>query len=1142
MTNFGFLRDEFPAVFAEAARAEQFAKVDPRTSCFYARRALEVALTWVFQYDASLRQPYKADLSGMIHEPTLRQLVGNDVQAKMEIVRKKGNAAVHSTRPASAQDAAVTLQQLFHVLYWYARTYTTHPGSIPASLQFDVAALPDPGATKARTQAQLQALATDLATKDARLAEAEEKTTALEAELASLQAQVAAAKAANDTVPDTHDYDEATTRDLFIDTLLEEAGWVRDAADGSPAYTIEHEVAGMPNAQGVGFVDYVLWGADGRPLAVVEAKRTRSDPQVGQQQAKLYADTLEARYGRRPVVHYTNGHEHWMWDDAAGSGYPPRKVAGFRTQDELEYLVSRRGHRASLLTAPIDEHVAGRYYQQRAIRAIDKAFETDNQRQVLLVMATGSGKTRTVVALVDQLMKAGWVRRVLFLADRVALVNQATNAFKEHLPDSSPVNLVTDRHGEGRVFVSTYPTMMNLIDTRSEGTRKFGPGFFDLVVVDEAHRSVYQKYRALFGWFDALLVGLTATPKDEIDRNTYELFHLENGVPTDAYSLEQAVADRYLVPPTPISVPLKFQREGIRYADLSEAEKDEWDALEWGEDGPPDEVDPDAVNKWLFNTDTVDKVLQTLMTHGLRVAGGDRIAKTIVFAKNDAHARFIAERFDRAYPQYAGEWARVITYSTTYAQSLIDNFSTADKAPHIAISVDMLDTGIDVPDVANLVFFKIVRSSSKFWQMIGRGTRLRPDLFGPGRHKKEFYVFDFCQNLEYFGQNPTGHEGSVQQSVSQQIFTAQVELLLGVEKLTGDATADEGDDGTTALPALREDIKATLHEKVAGMTLDNFVVRPHRPWVERFGVREAWSGIDQQTARDVVEHLAGLPTTVVDEDEKAKRFDLTMLKLQLGALDPTLATDRLRRQVQQIASGLLEQTNIPQIKAQAALLDDLAGDEWWVDVTVPMLELARRRVRSLVRLLARTKQPIIYTNFEDTLGQFEIIDLGRPHVGVDPERFREKARAYLRAHEDHTALQKVRRGRQLTPTDLDELERMLADSGAGTDVEIAEAKAVEGGLGVFIRSLVGLERSAVEEAFGEFLAGATYTAEQIDFIHLVVADLAYNGVMKPEVLWSPPFTDDAPRGPDDVFNSAQIDLIVGKIRYLNETAEVTEAS
>jgi type I restriction enzyme R subunit len=383
--------------------------------------------------------------------------------------------------------------------------------------------------------------------------------------------------------------------------------------------------------------------------------------------------------------------------------------------------------------------------------------------------------------------------------------------------------------------------------------------------------------------------------------------------------------------------------------------------------------------------------------------------------------------------------------------------------------------------------------------------------------------------------------------VSQQIFTAQVELLLGVEEVDGDSAPDDtapddAGDGTSSLPGLREDLRTALHEKVAGMTLDNFVVRPHRPWVERFSARAAWTGLDEQTARDVVQHLAGLPTTVTDEDEKAKRFDLTMLKLQLGVLDPTLATDRLRRQVQEIASGLLEQTNIPQIKAQAVLLEELAGDEWWLDVSLPMLELARRRVRSLVRLLARTKQQVVYTNFEDTLGQFEIIDLGRPHVGVDPERFREKVRAYLRAHEDHAALQKVRRGRQLTPTDLDELERMLAEAGVGTEVEIAEAKAAEGGLGVFIRSLVGLERSAVEDAFAEFLADTAYSAEQIDFVHLIIENLTYNGVMPVDLLWSPPFTDDAPGGPDDVFDTAGVDLMVEKIRRLNATAEVTVAS
>jgi type I restriction enzyme R subunit len=302
-------------------------------------------------------------------------------------------------------------------------------------------------------------------------------------------------------------------------------------------------------------VDYVLWGDDDRPLALVEAKRTRRDPRVGQQQARLYADCLERRFGQRPVIFYSNGYEHWLWDDTS---YPPRSVQGFLTKAELELTIQRCTTRLSLASTKIDPAIVERYYQTHAIRRIGEAFERDHERKALVVMATGAGKTRTVIALRDLLMRCNWVKRALFLADRVALVNQVTNAFKRHLPTSSPVNLVTEKDAEGRVYVSTYPTMMRLIDETHDGQRKFGVGYFDLVIIDEAHRSVYQKYRAIFDYFDALLVGLTATPKDEVDRNTYSLFELETGVPTDVYSLEDAVNDRFLVPSKAVSVPLKF--------------------------------------------------------------------------------------------------------------------------------------------------------------------------------------------------------------------------------------------------------------------------------------------------------------------------------------------------------------------------------------------------------------------------------------------------------------------------------------------------------------------------------------------------------------------------------------------------------
>ncbi|MFY7939929.1 MAG: DEAD/DEAH box helicase family protein, partial [Burkholderiaceae bacterium] len=924
-SNFSFLQTEWPALFSESQRAEQSALTDPRTACFYARRTLELALVWLFQAEGGrggkLQMPYKSDLSAFLFEPSFKVLTGPALHAKMDVIRKQGNNAVHSMRPITALDATGVLRELFQVTFWLARHYGRQATARPdPALQFRTDLLPRPvdmaaAQAAAQTSAQatqaalqkLSALADDLAARDAALATAQQKSAALDAELAQLRAQVAAAKAANNATPDTHDYNEAQTRDLYIDLLLKEAGWKLDQARDR-----EFEVQGMPSNQGKGFVDYVLWGDDGKPLAVVEAKRTRRDARAGQQQAKLYADCLQTQFGQRPLVYTTNGYEHWFWDDTT---YPPRPVQGFHKKDELQLLVQRRTSAKPLAGVTINSSIVERHYQLRAIRRIGETFERDRQRKALVVMATGAGKTRTVIALVDLLQRANWAKRILFLADRVALVNQAANAFKAHLPDAAAVNLVTDKETEGRVFVSTYPTMMGLINETNDGLRRFGVGHFDLIIVDEAHRSIYQKYRAIFAYFDALLVGLTATPKDEIDRNTYSLFELENGVPTDAYGLEDAIDEGYLVPPRAVSVPLKFQREGIQYAQLSEDERAQWDELDWDEDGhAPDEVGAEAVNKWLFNKDTVDKVLELLMTQGHKVAGGDRLGKTIVFAKNNAHATYIAERFNANYPHYAGQFARVITYQTEYAQSLIDDFSVKDKTPHIAISVDMLDTGIDVPEVVNLVFFKIVRSKAKFWQMVGRGTRLCKDLFGPEQDKKEFVIFDFCQNLEFFSQNLEGSPGAVAEPLSQRTFKARLELLavldeqLALEQRASGAGVEEevgiGYGLTTA--SMRADTASHLHAVVAGMRLDNFVVRPQRRWVEPWSQATAWHKVTGDQLLELAQHVSGLPSSVRDDDEEAKRFDLLMLRTQLGSARGDLGFARLREQVRVLADGLSE--------------------------------------------------------------------------------------------------------------------------------------------------------------------------------------------------------------------------------------------
>jgi type I restriction enzyme R subunit len=737
-----------------------------------------------------------------------------------------------------------------------------------------------------------------------------------------------------------------------------------------------------------------------------------------------------------------------------------------------------------------------------------------NQRKALVVMATGAGKTRTVIALADLLMRCNWAKRILFLADRVALVNQAVNAFKKHLPDSSPVNLVTEKYTEGRVFVSTYPTMMGLIDAAADGQRRFGVGHFDLIIIDEAHRSVYQKYRAIFEYFDSLLVGLTATPKDEIDHNTYGLFDLESGVPTDAYALNDAVADKYLVPLKAVSVPLKFQREGISYDDLTEDEKEQWDALEWDEEGNiPDSVDPAALNKWLFNTDTVDKVLAHLMTNGQKVAGGDRLGKTIIFAKNNDHAEFISERFDTNYPHYKGHFARVVTYKTVYAQSLIDDFSNKEKAPHIAISVDMLDTGIDVPEVLNLVFFKIIRSKTKFWQMIGRGTRLCPDLFGPGDHKQFFYVFDYCQNLEFFSQNPDQVDGSGSESLSTRLFKARLQLI-------GALASGEGND-----KELGPETAAHLHNQVQGMNIDNFVVRPQRKSVEKFAKAEAWQALGADDFTELADNVAKLPTEVVDDDEDAKRFDLLILRTQLSILQATADFETLRNQIRAIASALEEQEAIPAIKAQMELIQSITGEEWWEDVTVGMLENARKRLRALVKLIEKSKKKIVYTDFEDELGSGTTIDLPEISNGLDMSKFKEKARQFLKAHEDHVSLQRLRRSQPLTPSDLQELERMLREAGGSTEL-IQKAAEQSQGLGIFIRSLVGMDKEAATQAFSQFISGTTATPNQIEFVGLIVQELTQTGVMEPARLYESPFIDLSATGPTGVFPSAKVDQLI----------------
>lgn len=1137
MGNFGFLKAEWPTLHEEARRAEEATYADPRTACFYARRCLELALTWLYDADGTLSQPYQRTLAAKITEPSLGKLVGPPIRTKMDIIRRQGNNAAHGRAAVAEKDSVAVLRELFHVMYWIARNYARNAADVPpAALVFDPDIIPHPvpESVQRKRLAELQALEEAHARRDAEAERARDTNEDLDAELAELRKQIKAAKARNKALPGTHDFNEAETRTNIIDLLLKEAGWALDDERDR-----EFPVVGMPGPTGRGKVDYVLWDTNDKPLALVEAKRTSRDTYEGQQQAKLYADSLEKMFGQRPITFYTNGYQTHLWDD---TNYPEREVQGFFTRDELRLMIQRRASRQAPTKLPINPQIVDRPYQLRAIRRVSEAFEQDKQRDALLVMATGAGKTRTVIGLIDLLSRANWVKRVLFLADRKALVTQATNAFKQHLSNMPTVNLLKSKDSNARIFVSTYPTMMGLIDQLDGDKRQFGPGYFDLVVVDEAHRSIYQKYGAIFDYFDSLLLGLTATPKDEIDRNTYRRFHLEDGVPTDWYSLDEAITDGFLVPPRTVDVPSKFQRQGIRYADLSAEDKELWDELEWDEDGNvPDSVNSEELNKYLFNDDSIDKALKTLMVHGLKIDGGNTLGKTIIFAKNQEHANVIAKRFNHNYPEYRGEFARVITHKVEQSDDLIDKFSAKDKLPQIAISVDMLDTGIDIPEVVNLVFFKLVRSKTKFWQMIGRGTRLCPDLFGPGMDKTHFLVFDLCQNVEFFNQQLARAEGSLQPSLNERLFVHRADLVLGLDQLAdsklGAAAIEDGAE-------LRREVVQRLQQEVAGMNPDNFLVRPHREQVDTYSELKNWVKLTPQSHAEVTAHLASLPTKFRDDEDgvEAKHFDRLALRLQLAVLNGEPVFDSLRTRVQGMASELLDYTTIPAVAQQQLFLDELAGDEWWQDVTLKMLESMRRRIRGLAKHIVGTKRAIVYTDFEDEFGELAEVELQDVALGTNWTQFMTKSRVYLHKYHNHLTVQKLRRNKQITEADLDELGRLFVENGIGTADDLQRATQEAGGFGLFIRKIQGLDRDAVREAFAEFCAGKTFSANQLDFLAKIIEYLTVNGTIGIGRLYEAPFSSIAPGGPEAIFTHQEVDDLQSIFVDIRNTAVLPEAA
>jgi len=1107
--NFDFLKDKTEyAMFAEACiEAERVLAASPALAAIGSRKALELAVKWVYAADNTIRTPYKDNLSALIHEPTFRFAMDSRTWGKLPFIVRLGNLAAHTAQAVDRGEAVQSLAALFEFIQWIDYCY----GTEYEERTFDEAVLPATLGTAddAAIQRHIRLL--------------EEK----EAEIEALRRQIAAMSAQLTAGKQQHqeerrftpvDLSEFMTRKTYIDVELKLLGWTigKDVLEEVP-------LTGMPDG-GTGYADYVLYGKDGLPLAVIEAKRASKDPKVGTQQAKLYADCLERMTGRRPMMFVTNGFETYFWDDVTS---PQRPVSGLFSRSDLEKLMQRRTERKSLTHIPIDDRITDRYYQKEAVRAVCEHIEAGH-RKALLVMATGTGKTRTAASLVDVLSRGGYVTNVLFLADRVALVHQAKDSFKQYLPDMSLCNLLDNRDDtSARIVFSTYPTMLNAIDTarNKDGQRLFSPAHFDLIIIDEAHRSIFNKYRAIFEYFDAIMVGLTATPKTDVHRNTYEFFELETGVPTFAYEYETAVKkDRVLVPYYNIEVTTKFLSEGITYDDLSEEDKERYEEDFTDEEGwMPDEISAAALNEFIFNQSTVDTVLQDLMNKGIKVAGGDRLGKTIIFAQNKRHAEYIVERFNKLYPQYKGHFARRITYDDPYAHTLLNDFKVRDKNPHIAVSVDMLDTGIDVPEVVNLVFFKRVRSKAKFWQMIGRGTRLCKDLFGPGRDKTHFVIFDYLGNFEFFRQHQEGIEGGKTPSLTEAIFEKRVKLIAHLEH------ADLADE---PYQQWRSNLVREILEQIRQLNPELVSVKMKLEYVEKFKHEDAFRHLSDSDQKQLIEHLG--PLVFMDEpDEQAKRFDNLMYGLILAKREQKPQAKRSLNTLIHLCEQLSKRTTIPQIRDKLELIRSIQSPSFWQETGLLDLENIRLQLRELIKFVADDSQrpPIIYTNLTD-----EVLQVKEGQTLDEAYRFEDyklKVNRYIEENKNHLAIHKLRHNLPLTAKDYESLERIFTNElGTADDYRRAFQDTP---FGLLVRKIAKMDREAAMAAFSEFINDQSLNQAQIVFVHKVIDYIVQNGCMEDvSELTRPPF--DKPQSMFKLFDTAKQKRLLEIIRQVKENA------
>ncbi|MFD2235516.1 DEAD/DEAH box helicase family protein [Phaeospirillum tilakii] len=1079
--NFEILRKERPALAVLGGFAEHYLHTDP-PSCLTKLRIYGEQLTKAIYWELRLKRPEELNFDGLLSAPEFKQAVPKVILDKLHALRKEGNKAAHG-QAVDGKRASWVLEEAFQLGAWFlVRFLGRKPEDIPAFHPIEI-----PTAKAVETEATKAALE-----------EKERQLLALVAERDALKQAYQALEVKADTLDkgqqaaDALKFNEATTRRRLIDVALADAGW-NVGANGKNTAEVgqEVELPDQPTNSGIGYADYVLWDDDGKPLAVIEAKKTTVSAETGRKQAELYANALEKLHGLRPAIFYTNGFDIWLWDDA--QGYAPRSLFGFYSKDSLQHLVRfKRSSKEALNTLTVNPSIAGRMYQIETIKRVTEAF-SKKKTKALIVQATGTGKTRVAIALSDLLIRAKWVKRVLFLCDRNELRRQAKNAYTEHLPEPlAVVNSATSKDRNKRIYVATYPSMMGVFQS-------FDAGFFDLIIADESHRSIYNVYGDIFRYFDALQVGLTATPVEFISRNTFSLFGCQGKDPTAAYTLERAIQEGFLVPYEVYSHTTQFLRDGIKYDELSEEQKQEVE--EEGID--PGELDHEAedVSKQIFNKDTERQILRNLMENGIRDATGQSPGKSVIFARSHDHAVLLEKLFNEMYPQYGGRFCQVIDNYNPRAESLIDDFKgegTNDELT-IAISVDMLDTGIDVPEIVNLVFAKPVKSKVKFWQMIGRGTRLCPGLFGPGKDKTVFRIFDHWGNFEYFAQDKPEAEPTASKPLMQRLFEARLALASA-------ALSDmELDTFTTAVKLVEADVRALPDDSIS--------VKEKRQDIHAIlqdGVIEQFSPATQQALKGMAAPL--MQWVNVRGHSDALDFDLLVTTMQAALIKKSAEFQNLKGDMVNRVNAL--QMNLNQVKAKAESIKKVKSADFWATVTPAQLEALRQDLRGIMQFrqgggTGPGAKPRVIDITEDE-GQIETGKTSSNIRSVDLAAYRarvEQALAELFATDP--TLKKIRAGEQVTQADLEALVSLVLTRHPDVDLTILKDFYPEtaGHLDLIIRQIVGMDPDAVKAHFTAFVQ--TYpslTAAQTQFLQLLQNHIAQNGAIALERLADSPFT------------------------------------